>query len=151
MLRRANFFVLLLGVFFVCLIVGCRPAGPTRFEVSGEVFFDGTPVEDGSITFTPQDGQATSDGSNIIKGEYRIPKEKGLLPGKYKVSITAGDGISGAGDAGVKAGPRPKVPPGATPGVERVPPEWNTKTQQIVEVKAEGPNKFDFNIPRPKS
>jgi hypothetical protein len=147
--RLAIAIVLLLGVLGVGFLGGCSPPGSTRCEVSGQVIFDGAPVEDGVITFVPQDGQGTSDGSNILKGEYRIPKDKGLSPGKYKVSIVAGDGLSHTGDAGRK--PPPKAEPGRKRGEERIPAEWNTATTQIVEVKAEGPNRFDFNIPKPKS
>jgi hypothetical protein len=134
----------------IALFSGCGSSGPTRFEVTGQVIFDGQPVHDGVIRFLPQDGQGSSDGSQILHGEYRIPREKGLFPGKYKVAITAGDGLSGAGDAGAKAAPAKQVP-GLTPGVERVPPEWNTQTTQIVEVTADGPNKFNFDIPKRKS
>jgi hypothetical protein len=134
----------------LALCTGCGSSGPTRHEVTGAVTFDGQPVNDGVIQFLPQDGQGSSDGSSILRGEYRIPRDKGLFPGKYKVAITVGDGLSGAGDAGVKAGSAPR-PAGLTPGVERAPPEWNTNTRQVVEVTADGPNKFDFHIPRRKN
>jgi hypothetical protein len=71
-----------------------------------------------------------------------IPRAKGLTPGKYKVSIYAGDGRSGAGDAS------PDSPhAGRRPGKERVPPEYNEKSTLVKEVTRRGPNKFDFDIP----
>ena len=75
----------------LALAGGCGdPRG--RQEVTGEVLLHGRPVEDGIIQFAPVDGQATGDGAQIVGGKYRIPREKGLSPGKYKVSMYAGDG-----------------------------------------------------------
>lgn len=139
------FHVLLVAATFACMIAGCGRSGPPRYEVSGQVIFDGAPIEEGVITFLPQEGQGSMDASVIKKGAYRIPKDKGLYAGKYKVSINAADGFSGPGDAG--ATPRERKG-GANRGTESIPPEWNVETQKTVEVKAEGPNQFDFNIPK---
>jgi hypothetical protein len=135
---------LLGGLLVLPLVSGCGNRGPVRHEITGTVTYKGEPVEEGVIDFEPQDGQASKDGASIIKGEYRIPKDKGLLPGKYKVSIVIGDGTVGTGDASPDAPPRPR---GATPGKERAPPEFNVKSTLIREVTADGPNKFDFAIP----
>jgi hypothetical protein len=68
---------------------------------------------------------------------------KGLSPGKYKVSIYAGNGLSGEGNAspdspnaGVKVAAR-----------ERVPPDYNEKSKIVKEVVKGGPNNFNFDIP----
>jgi hypothetical protein len=113
-----------------------------RQEVTGEVTLKGQPVEDGVINFAPLDGQGTGDGAQIVKGKYRIPREKGLSPGKYKVSIYAGNGLSGEGDASPDA---PKA--GFKPARERIPPEYNEKSTVVKEVVKGGQNNFDFNIP----
>jgi hypothetical protein len=49
--------------------------------------------------------------------------------------------------------PTPPLPPGHMPGdpvppspKPKVPPSWNSKSQQTVDVKNEGPFKFDFDI-----
>jgi hypothetical protein len=125
------------------LAAGCR-SGPERYEVSGKVTYKGEPVEEGIIHFEPQDGQGTGDGAVIQNGEYVIPRDKGLSPGKYKVSIVIGDGTVGTGDASPDAPKRPRT---ATPGKERAPPEFNTKSTLIREVTRDGPNTFDFAIP----
>jgi hypothetical protein len=137
---------LLAGGLGLALFTGCGASGPVRNEVTGRVTFKGQPVQEGVIQFLPQDNQGSSDGALILKGDYRIPREKGLFAGKYKIAITVGDGLSGAGDAGVKAGGGPR-PAGLTPGVERAPPEWNTNSTKFETVADGGPNKFDFNIP----
>jgi hypothetical protein len=132
--------------FLLCLtalgtLSGCGDPF-NRQEITGEVTLKGKPVEDGVINFAPLDGQATGDGAQIVKGKYQIPRAKGLSPGKYRVSIYAGNGLSGEGNAspdspnaGLKA-PR-----------ERVPPEYNEKSKVVQEVTKGGPNKFDFEIP----
>jgi hypothetical protein len=122
---------------------GCGTSGPERYEITGHVTYKGQPVEEGVIEFEPQDGQGTKDGSIILNGEYRIPKDKGLSPGKYKVSIVIGDGTVTSGNASPDA-PSKR---GATPGKERAPPEFNVRSTLIREVTRDGANEFDFAIP----
>jgi hypothetical protein len=131
----------LLGVIALGTLGGCSdPRG--RQEVTGEVRFRGQPVEEGVIQFAPLDGQATGDGALIVNGQYRIPRAKGLSPGKYRVTIVAGNGISGQGDAS------PDTPNAGRPPVgERIPPDYNEHSRIVKEVTAGGPNRFDFNIP----
>lgn len=142
MRRPASFFGFLLGVAALGTLSGCGGDPRSRQEVTGEVILKGRPVDDGIILFAPLDSQETGDGAHIVSGKYRIPKEKGLSPGKYKVSIYAGDGRSGAGDAS------PDSPhAGVKPGKERIPPKYNEKSELVREVTKGGPNKFDFDIP----
>ena len=140
MRRLAFFFGVLLGAITLATLSGCSdPQG--RQEVTGEITLKGRPLDDGLINFAPLDGQPTGDGAQIVNGQYRIPREKGLAPGRYKVTIYGGDGRSGAGDAS------PDSPyAGSKPGQERVPAEYNKKSNVVKEVKG-GPNKFDFDIP----
>ena len=142
MRRRTFALASLLGVLALGTLGGCSGDPRNRQEVTGEVKLKGQPIETGIIQFEPVDGQETGDGAPIEKGKYRIPKEKGLSPGKYKVLIYAGNGLSGEGDASPdspNAGRRiPK---------ERVPPEYNDKSKAVAEVTKGGPNKFDFDIP----
>jgi hypothetical protein len=139
MSRRAFFFSL--GLIVLGTLSGCGDP-LNRQEITGEVNFKGKPVEDGIIRFTPVDGQKTEDGAQIIKGKYRIEKAKGLSPGKYKVFIVAGNGTSGEGNAS------PDSPnAGLKLAKERIPPEYNEKSQVVKEVTNGGPNKIDFDIP----
>jgi hypothetical protein len=58
------------------------------------------------------------------------------------VSIYAGDGSAGAGDAS------PDSPTaGKMPGKERVPPAYNEKSKLIREVTEGGANQFHFDLP----
>lgn len=140
-MRRFAFFGLLLAPLVLAALSGCGDP-QNRQEISGEVKLKGKPVEDGIINFEPLDGQETGDGAQIVMGKYRIPREKGLSPGKYQVRIYAGDGRSGAGDAS------PDSPfAGQKAGQERVPPKYNTKSEIVKEITQNGPNTFNFDIP----
>ena len=78
-------------------------------------------------------------------GQYRIEAKKGLSPGKYVVKIFANatevdvpspeDLMTGRADVN-----RPQTPE------QTIPPEYNTSSTQVIEVTANGPNKFDFDI-----
>ncbi len=145
MRRLATAFGPLLAAAAVCAFAGgCGDSGPTRQEVTGQVLLKGKPLDEGIIDFEPLDGQATKSGATILNGAYRIPKgDKGLLPGRYKVHIVGGVGGSGGGAADPE-----QRSPGFVPGQkDRVPPEYNEKSNVVREVTQAGPNRFDFKIP----
>ncbi len=112
-------------------------------EVKGKVLLKGQPVKDGIIKFMPlTPGTALSEsGAQIVNGDYLLPAEFGLLPGKYKVILTAGDGRT---PANTDEAPGPT---GANIiSKDLIPPEYNTRTKQEVTVTDEGPNVFDYDI-----
>ena len=123
-------------------LAGCS-SNDGRLGVSGKVTLESQPLKDGVITFVPLDGQDTRSGAPVVNGEYTVPPENGLKPGKYLVQITAGDGKTPASEDQVAA-------PGETNIVsfDLVPPEWNTNSKQQVDVTPDGENKFDFDIPK---
>ena len=55
--------------------------------VRGRVTVDGDPVGNGSISFFSADGGPRAAAA-VLGGEYAIPAEKGLTPGKYRVEVT---------------------------------------------------------------
>lgn len=71
----------------ILLLAGCQE-GVTKVAVFGTVTFDGALVEDGEVAFEPLAGGKMEFGI-ITDGEYSIPSEYGLMPGKYLVRITA--------------------------------------------------------------
>ncbi len=80
----SGFAILALPMVLLC---GC--AGDKRLPVSGNITLDGQPLSLGAITFVPNgDKKSNSSGSSVVDGKYSIPAEKGLMPGKYSVSIT---------------------------------------------------------------
>lgn len=119
--------------------VGCGPSDPlNRQSVSGTVMVDGSPLKVGNISFQPQDRAGVPGGARIDAGKFTIAKEKGLPPGKYIVRINA---------AGAEQPLDPDAPPEAPPKppLELIPPEYNVKSTQTVEVK-QGNNVFNFDI-----
>ena len=140
MTRPASLLALLPAALALCLAGGCRK-GPARHEVTGTVLLRGQPLAEGIIEFEPLDGQPSKSGASVLGGAYHIPRDKGLAPGRYRVSIVAGDGSVTSG-----VGEPTSAPRGATPGGERVPPEYNVRSKVVREVRT-GKNTFDFNIP----
>jgi hypothetical protein len=127
---------------------GCGDSGPKRYAISGTVTFQGSPIEEGIISFEPLDQGRTMDGATILKGKYTIPKNKGMAVGKYQVRIYAGDGTVGEGQAGITRTSDPKPKRGFKGiGLERIPSDYNTKSTLVREVTADGPNQFNFDIP----
>ena len=123
-------------------VIGCGGGDSDgRHAVSGTVTVDGAPVQEGNVNFQPVAQSTTSAGAVISNGTYSVPQEGGLLPGKYRVEIYAP--VPGTGGT---------LAEGALPGEELpeaeelIPPEWNTKSEQTIEVKPEGPFEFDFDI-----
>jgi hypothetical protein len=144
---KPRFLTFLLAVALVhggALLPGCSHDSEGRQSVTGTVTLDGAAVQSGSISFSPTEGQATSGGAVISNGKYSIPRDNGLLPGKYRVSISAPDSSTDR--------PAPAMPGEAPPlAKELMPPEWNTASNQIVEVKKGSANSFPFEIARKSS
>lgn len=72
----------------IILLGGCGHSG--RQEVGGTVTLNGAPLEKGYIAFQPKPGTASpSAGGEIVGGKFLVSSAKGLLPGKFRVEITA--------------------------------------------------------------
>ena len=64
----------------LALSAGCG----SSTAVSGSVEFEGRPVANGAITFTPEDGKGPVAGGPITEGKYRI---EAIAPGRKVVGI----------------------------------------------------------------
>jgi hypothetical protein len=76
------------------IVLGCGDASglARRYPVSGEIKYNGQPVETGRIDFKPTDGNGRAASGEIRNGRYSLMTATpgdGALPGDYKVSITA--------------------------------------------------------------
>src|SRR5262245_59243361 len=71
------------------LAAGCGGDPLGRHAISGSVKVDGAPLASGNISFQPTEGQPTSGGAVVSAGKYAVPREGGLVAGKYRVSINA--------------------------------------------------------------
>jgi hypothetical protein len=75
----------------------------------------------------------------IEAGRFRIPAATGLLPGKYRVSVSATDGTPTAAEAGGGNGMLKEL----------VPAKYNTQTTLTAEVTDAGPNELSFALEKP--
>jgi len=144
-MSRASSMVCLGLLGMIASLPGCGPGYGGRQEIKGTIKLKGQPLDQGQIVFMPITGDgATKEGSGIVDGQYKIDRMHGLMPGKYRVSITSGDGKT-----------RADAPPDQAPGPtganiiskDRIPPDYNTNSKQEVDVTEKGPNVFDFDIP----
>jgi hypothetical protein len=138
-MRRLPFTLL-----FVVVGAGCGGNTEGRQPVSGTITLKGVPLDEGLIEFVPQEGEkvGTRGGAAIKNGKYSIPRDQGLLPGTYRVVISAADKPLPDQGAGVPPGPTRSAP-----GKNRIPAEYNRATKQVVTVTRGGPNRFNFTIP----
>jgi hypothetical protein len=136
-----NFTLAWLLMLGVAGLSGCGASDP-RQQVSGKVTLKGQPLDEGIIEFQPlSETGSTKQGSLVKTGDYLIPKDAGLLPGKYKVMITAGDSQAPQSEDEIPG------PTGNYVMKDRIPPEFNSKSKLEVEVAQSGKNVFDFTIP----
>jgi hypothetical protein len=119
-------------------LVGCENTGG-KVAVSGTVSLNGLPVEKGTIDFLLPEATQSTAQALIDRGRYSLPAMQGLLPGKYRVKISSVESfdITPEEYAAGKKAPPPK---------ERIPARYNSESQEFVEVKESGSNRFDFNI-----
>lgn len=78
--------------------LGCGGAdGPTRYELSGSVTFDGNPVPAGQIVFEPDSASGNSGVqgyAEIRDGKYDTRDGKGVIGGPHQVRVTGFDRFS---------------------------------------------------------
>jgi hypothetical protein len=117
--------VLLLGAI---LIAGCGDPN-ARQAVSGTVSWNGQPLDQGRIYFAPITQGVSEAGATIENGKYSIPRDLGLVPGTYKVSVFSYD------RTGAKVQSE-EIPgdPGASQFKERIPRKYNVETTLKAEV-----------------
>jgi hypothetical protein len=143
--RRPFFLPAVVPLLAAALLTGCG----SPCAVSGDVTYEGQPVEQGQITFYPADGKGPPAGAPISRGRYEV---SGLVPGPKLVEITATRAVKFAHSseelkqmsraAGAKA-----AASGLIESADAIPPnaEGNRVT---VEVKA-GRQTQDFVLSRP--
>jgi hypothetical protein len=135
------FLACVLASCLFALAAGCGADNPLgRKAISGNVTLDGAPIANGSVNFQPMQSGGVSSGAVITAGKYSIVAEQGLPTGKYRVVINATDAAAG------------QLPAGAMPGddvpeaKELVPPEWNEKSEHMIDVTDKSAQEFNFDI-----
>ncbi len=106
-----------------------------RRAVSGTVTLDGQPLPAGIIRFDPEARETGVPVVGDIKdGRFAIGQPQGPVPGKYRVLIS---GWKADNPESAEAGPRAKPGPGAI-----------RKAELEAQVTPEGPNSFNFAMPK---
>ena len=128
--------------FVLLLAVGCGQSNPlARQAVSGHVTFDGAPLDQGTISFSPEAKGSVGGGATVKNGVYAIPAVQGLPPGKYIVRINS-IVPNTAGKAKMSSVPTVDGPNG--PGIERIAAAYNMASKITIEVVAGRSSEFSF-------
>ena len=114
------------------LITGCGGGSdaPTTVKVEGTVTFDGEPLSKGSIVFDPVDGKGGSSAGGIENGKFMFDSQLG----QKKVLISA------SRDTGEKDQYDEPITE------SYIPAQYNSETTLTANVKADGENKFSFEL-----
>ena len=124
------------------IAIGCNnPYATTQ----GQVTFEGQPVQEGTISFEPTDGQGPTAGCGIQNGEYQITR---IVPGKKIVRITA------QRKTGKRVSLSQIMPPGMAPEgatteeIESYVPDcYNAQSELTAEIGG-GSNQCNFELKR---
>jgi hypothetical protein len=134
MCRHRVIFALLISL----LSVGCQKSD--RLSVTGRVTLDGQPLASGVVNLVPLPGtKSPTSGSEIIDGEFSIAAEQGLLPGEFRVEITA---MRSTGETD----PHPVTREAVERLEQYLPACYNTESTQTVNVAAGEKNHFEFPL-----
>ena len=121
----------------ILIILGCggkKPDGTPTAEVKGKVTLDGAPLASGKIVF--------DEGPTVPSTELDI--KDGAYSGQVQVGSKTVR-ISAFKDAAPQKG-APKGPGYDTMQVNILPAKYNKDSKEVREVKAGGPNEFDFAV-----
>ncbi|MHB8899517.1 MAG: hypothetical protein ACYC6Y_12275 [Thermoguttaceae bacterium] len=92
-------FLVVLTMCSLASLLGCGSgsAGPERYDLSGNVTFEGKPIPAGQIVFEPDaaTGNSGAQGyAEIRDGKYDTRSGKGVIGGPHQVRITGLDRFS---------------------------------------------------------
>jgi len=76
-------------LLFVALLAGCGKGKPETTPVTGEVVYQGAPVEGAEVAFAP-DGGALARGRTDASGKFTLrtfADGDGALPGNHRVTV----------------------------------------------------------------
>jgi hypothetical protein len=113
-----------------------------REPVAGTVTMDGKPLPEAAIQFTPTgETKATGVVAKVEDGKFSIPREEGLVPGTYMVSISHAEQqeIKSKKAAG-------SLSKSTKMGKEQIPARFNTQSKLTAEIKKGGVSDLSFPL-----
>ena len=113
----------------IVIATGC--GGPPTYKVTGTVTWQGKEVEDGQITFLPEDGSLHPATAKIVNGRY----EAKVPPGRSRVEISA------QRDLGFNAAMHQNVKE------SYIPAEYHALSKLTIDVQKTDSNSADFHLP----
>ena len=123
-------------LFSITMLVGCGGNGHQALE--GNVTLDGSPLAGATISFRPESANigGTSGAATDDDGNFSISGEKGLLPGKYIVTIQKWKGTGRT------------FRDGRTGELHEITAPIPFKEAKNLEatISEEGPNRFEFHL-----
>jgi len=130
---------LLLLASVAAVTLGCG-RGSQRPAIGGNVTFHNQPLDQGTITFLTTTGPSgPACGARIVRGHYEIPAVQSPSPGTYRVAISSPTASAPVSPQEYAQGKQSKA-------IEQIPARYNAKTTLTVELKLDGPTRFDFNL-----
>lgn len=127
---------LFLSAVSMLLLSGCGDSNIS--QISGQVSYNGQPVQTGMISLEPTEGKTPPHGMPIKDGKFASAANADIKPGKYAVRITAPDLSRSNPNANV--GPNDPVPP----TVPLLPINWHVRSALTVDLKP-GKNTVNFS------
>ena len=134
--KHGSALLVMMALFSVTMLAGC--GGDDHQALEGNVTMDGKPLAEAAITFRPESSNSggTSGAATDSEGNFSIPDEKGLLPGKYIVTIQKWKGTGRT------------FKDGRTGELHEITAPINFKEERSLEatITKEGPNRFEFRL-----
>ena len=138
-------------LFVAVLFVGCSGGLETQ-QIEGTVLFEGSPVADALVGFSPKGGGIPAYGRTDAQGVYKITsaqggkQDAGAVPGEYIVTISKAVPIREP-TAQELIDLREKDIPINIPEKNALPERYgNTTTSEFTATVVKGKNTFDFEL-----
>jgi len=120
--------------WLVLILAGCGSGSPKVFHLTGDVSYDGDPVQQGTIMFVSQDPAIVDDSAPIKDGKY----DAQVKGGKKKVVIHA---VREEGEIDPAMGAKKQV--------SYIPPEYSVESMTKLQLEVTANGKHDFHLPKP--
>ena len=129
----------ILACWLLLVITGCG-SDDGRITITGTVTLDGEMLPDGSISLRPMMGTSgPTAGGKITNGSFSIPSDKGVMPGSYRVEITASR-ETGKEVMDTRLNTMmPEI-------IQYVPTKYNRESELTADITEAGPNQFEFQL-----